>query len=931
MKNLYFFFIIFSTSYISLQSQQQISTFVSENSETKQIVKKINNKNYLISIFQNDEIRIFEIINKDSTKLLHENHFQGLYENGGMDIKIWNDKIIFDVYSGFIIYNYVTDKFIKKEFNYPISYFIYDFPTDEDFVLIVKVKDTLIWNRYIIDFDGNILYNLPNQNVIARNNENLVFYDYEYVNKKYTYTYYNYLNNKIDTIFTCFDCFTKLALGDDFLWYQDGNNKLIQYDYETGSKTEFLNVTPHDGKYHYVYEFDNKLYLYNYNRNSYDDNHMYVQIFNIETKDKLKEIIISDIGRLNYKNQFYVFNDNIVMTTDDGFGNILIINTNTNDYTNYEMYNDLEKIQILEDGKILNFDVRWNEGYIFELIDINSQSSQIIEGNYEIISEKLDFIKIGSNYLASTFYNYDLPAIFQVNIDSLKYFPGYNLDKTNTGFESKSKIIEIDNKLLVLADNLYKLNEDTLEQINSSDIYKGFYNKYSIQNDKVYFSEYKGSYPDQYFYLYSYDNEQVKTEMKISTYIDFGLINVKEYFDEGDYIYFTSTFDLYRYDKTQKTYELIERLDNIIFDMSSLKFKDDYIYYINDGLKFIYNNGTPQYIQQNEDFHSEIIEFDNRLFYLRENGFYEISGENITPIIENPELNFGRSSKTIDKEFKNILFSVSNEGLYHFDKNNIYQVMDTTINYAVLQGIGENFVIKIYEDNSNFNYKFYDCVTHSISNISSEINDKHFINAFKFKNDTILLAKDYINPNNTLYIYKATESFSHLELLKELFDVGKLSDAGFKNFGNEGLLYTGDLILLMDENLNFYPLGQLKGDNKHSEIIEKNGDLYFLAIDAENGRQLYKTTLFSHRNPDKTNNIITHKIKIFPNPALNYILVKNIKSDEKLSYSIYDINGKKIKNNSFINELIDISDIKNGMYFLKITDEETIYIGKFIK
>ena len=76
------------------------------------------------------------------------------------------------------------------------------------------------------------------------------------------------------------------------------------------------------------------------------------------------------------------------------------------------------------------------------------------------------------------------------------------------------------------------------------------------------------------------------------------------------------------------------------------------------------------------------------------------------------------------------------------------------------------------------------------------------------------------------------------------------------------------------------------------------------------------------------NDVSNKHINIYPNPATSYITIDNVKSTDIKILS--DINGKMI---DFINNknIIDISDLSNGIYLLKIITEKEILIDKFIK
>ena len=73
--------------------------------------------------------------------------------------------------------------------------------------------------------------------------------------------------------------------------------------------------------------------------------------------------------------------------------------------------------------------------------------------------------------------------------------------------------------------------------------------------------------------------------------------------------------------------------------------------------------------------------------------------------------------------------------------------------------------------------------------------------------------------------------------------------------------------------------------------------------------------------------ILSSKIKLFPNPSANFLTVSNLKN--KYNFIIVNKLGQKIQKGSISNnEEIDIRNLRNGLYFLKFEDGNTI---KFIK
>lgn len=68
---------------------------------------------------------------------------------------------------------------------------------------------------------------------------------------------------------------------------------------------------------------------------------------------------------------------------------------------------------------------------------------------------------------------------------------------------------------------------------------------------------------------------------------------------------------------------------------------------------------------------------------------------------------------------------------------------------------------------------------------------------------------------------------------------------------------------------------------------------------------------------------------VYPNPANDFLYIKSTES--KLTYSIIDVLGKIINEQTLYTDAIDISALKNGIYFIRISDGTSISTHKFIK
>lgn len=96
---------------------------------------------------------------------------------------------------------------------------------------------------------------------------------------------------------------------------------------------------------------------------------------------------------------------------------------------------------------------------------------------------------------------------------------------------------------------------------------------------------------------------------------------------------------------------------------------------------------------------------------------------------------------------------------------------------------------------------------------------------------------------------------------------------------------------------------------------------------------IYKNFQISPLIINSSIDIISSSISIYPNPAIDKFTIEIPQMTEINTLTIYDINGqvidkKRIKENK---TQIDISDYKNGMYFLKLNTGKMEIIRKLIK
>ena len=89
------------------------------------------------------------------------------------------------------------------------------------------------------------------------------------------------------------------------------------------------------------------------------------------------------------------------------------------------------------------------------------------------------------------------------------------------------------------------------------------------------------------------------------------------------------------------------------------------------------------------------------------------------------------------------------------------------------------------------------------------------------------------------------------------------------------------------------------------------------------------TNAFARKGLNANNNTLVG-LQIHPNPSSKTLNIKIEKTLKNAQYQIIDISGKIIDQNSF-SPLINIENLKTGMYFIKIFNQDTTYSKSFIK
>jgi hypothetical protein len=101
----------------------------------------------------------------------------------------------------------------------------------------------------------------------------------------------------------------------------------------------------------------------------------------------------------------------------------------------------------------------------------------------------------------------------------------------------------------------------------------------------------------------------------------------------------------------------------------------------------------------------------------------------------------------------------------------------------------------------------------------------------------------------------------------------------------------------------------------------------------EDEGNFFKATVMYYDAPVEINELQSSQILLYPNPANDIITIETSTTPTQSQLSIMNINGQVLITRQITGPKtqIDISSLPGGVYFIRLTNERTVDVGKFIK
>jgi ELWxxDGT repeat protein len=128
--------------------------------------------------------------------------------------------------------------------------------------------------------------------------------------------------------------------------------------------------------------------------------------------------------------------------------------------------------------------------------------------------------------------------------------------------------------------------------------------------------------------------------------------------------------------------------------------------------------------------------------------------------------------------------------------------------------------------------------------------------------------------------------------------------------------------------LNSDNFGTYEGIRYFSSLGNK---LLFTGIKSSDGSELFYTDYdFTLSNPEFTQNTSRNSIIVYPNPTTSKVYIKTSENVILQNIQLYDLLGKEVIITKQNNNEIDLSNLVNGIYLIKVSTDKSMYTGKIV-
>lgn len=889
----YIILVLVSIINIQAHCQERLTDFKNENNSSKRILATYLDTTYIINIDLKNDFDVFRL-EADQHTLLHNNTLDESFISFGYFA--YKSTIIFYGYNKVWIYDFTTNKFLFETEFEDYYYMILHHKKDEEFIFQLNKIDQEIIEYYefsLLDFSLKKLFETQTSHGLTIQDNYISVLEY---NGIHSFTIYNFDK---DSVYSLFINQSYAIHIDSALYYidydiQNMQNQIKKYNLESHEITAISLAIDLDNGVNQLVNLNNNLAI------------VYNDFFSFNTNILFYDSNLNLIKTREFQGFGYLDGDSYIV---HGEHEIVQFDLQLNIYdTILDTLRTFDtpfgsKIKVTQSGTV----IITSNGQI-SLLTLDNFIEKVIFKN-ESLSTFHQFVenRNGSYYYGNT-YNSKVNAFFFLdNEDSL--FTLDFIDNTDEGFNRASFIV-FQSQLLVLFDrNLYNVEDKQLVKINDKtpiNINQTINTTYGA----LIFAEKDGLWINVYEYING--NKILLTKIH-------SISNISKVSRFGDAIIMQSVEGTYLQNRSSNQITFYD------FTANSLIEHDNKLYTLYDTTIYVIEkDATIKKIPFISNKITELFSYKENL-YIKDDFIYKLENNSFVRFLPIPTaLQEGRYwSAELFKNYITLKTRTVNDEyyLYSFDGQKVEPVVEKA---SFLPRVFENFII-----NPDYDLSSFVLIDLEGNNSILQLNtpNESIIDVTVNSGDTLILTRGNSNINN-LYIYKTTNKFSDILLLKEVKrDLNPFRTENFIKHNNSLYCAGGKSLFLLNDLNNIQKIEGVNLSTENKSLYKDTNYLYYFGVDATTGDQVYRYNLAT----TKTNEIVDNKLIVYPNPASSYINIKNL--NQTYRYTITNNTGEVVQSGIYDQNTknIDIDYLQNGFYILNIKDGENYFNTTFVK
>lgn len=911
IKHIYFlsFFVFLSSSILC---QDLISDVHSTGNSQRHFLKEIDNENYLIKIDLLDSVHIYKILD-GVAEIIHKTHLIGAYTE--YDLQVWNKWILSKDIEGSTAYNFVDDISEIILYEEPYERSSWRIINEETAVLSQYDDSNAERTAFLVDENFNYDQDLEYNRIYASDLDYLYYRLYE--NDINHYQKRDKEDNEI---------ISSYGVHNDV---KQRYSKNYIYHYDEDSR----NIIRHD----LLSDITSTIHTF-----AFDPTHVSLSTLskhqvvsarnNVENLSQSVVINIADQKIKTFEDKYLDFYhhksiDDMFIYEHESYDSLVIYNFETGNFKILPFIGSVDRIINFDNKYLIYADLDVPFRIINVVYDIENDNTLEI-GTDLPFSYRLvpTFISEGATYYLDIGTDIEeLDELYEINVSNGDTKVSEIIPITRRGLSDDSYMKKINDDIFILnQEHLYAIQNEEFIQLDQSEIQQNEYQSHRFNNHGMYWAEKS----DSTITFYNYREGQKNT---IGTIIDNPQIDlyawrIRDFIEGEESIYINGSIGF------EDISFLLRKEDNSIIDLENTSGNIFNTSFYSEGFYYYSISGWIHSIDElgnsvNLNIEAPILAINSNILHndviyiANNNGIYAIENQEGTLMFEFD----GQNSINYFYKVGNILFLESNNSNYALVNGDWVEIGFE--NFSFHTQLGENLILVTESTGTNqIINRIFDLVENEYYDLPSEFNTLNIISTFDYQDELYIITSTRFFPDYEVKIFKTNVSFDIAEEVLTFETFGRGLNAKFTEFGEEGLLYIGNKIFLMNDELEFIEVEGVYGDTESVSTEENDGIFYFIALHPEKGRQVYNTIAYSKRV--STKDLVSNLISIFPNPTAEFININSESIQSNTTVKILDIKGNvilcsRIKDN----ESIDVSQFEEGVYYLSVINKTGQIVG----